>query len=105
MLKRIAKSELRLGMYIHSLDQGWLSHPFLRGSFLLRKEADLRRLQGEGAGGVTIDTAKGLDAPEPPVPPGRVPYPQELAAAREIKREADAIVHSLFMDVRMGRQI
>ena len=105
MLKRIPKTELRLGMYIHSLDQGWLSHPFLRGSFLLRKEADLKRLQGEGEGGVTIDTAKGLDTAEPPVPPARVPYPQELATAREIKREADAIVHSLFMDVRMGRQI
>ena len=45
MLKNIRKTDLKLGMYIHDLQVPWISHAFLRSSFMLRKQSDLERIQ------------------------------------------------------------
>jgi putative nucleotidyltransferase with HDIG domain len=128
MLKKIQKSELRLGMYIHDLECPWIHHSFIRKSFMLRKEADLARILEEKLTEVWIDTLKGLDlaGPEaPPADPGRSPeagrdpaaadpsasaaprvsHLEELPIALQIRNEASEVIHSLLMDVRMGRQI
>ena len=110
MIKQIQKHELRLGMYIHSLGSPWMTHAFIRSRFMLRKEADLRRILESDIAVVHIDTLKGLDtlggtAQEPPAPRVGTPYLEELAAAERIRDEASAIIQALLLDVRMGRQI
>lgn len=107
MIKRIQKSELRLGMYVHGLDCGWMAHSFIRSHFVLSSEADLRRILASNTVTVTIDTAKGLDTlPGPGTPrQERTPHREELASALRIKQEADSIIHTLLTDARMGRQI
>ena len=109
MIKRIHKSELRLGMYIHSLDCNWMLHSFIRGSFPLQRQTDLEQILDSAVENVQIDTTRGLDtevpAPRDPAPQGPTAHLEELPIARQIKREADTIIHSLLLDVRMGRQI
>jgi putative nucleotidyltransferase with HDIG domain len=110
VIKQIQKHELRLGMYIHSLGSPWMTHAFIRSRFMLRKEADLRRILESDIAVVHIDTLKGLDtlggtAQEPPAPRVGTPYLEELAAAERIRDEASAIIQALLLDVRMGRQI
>ncbi|MCO6058776.1 HD-GYP domain-containing protein [Pseudomonas sp. MOB-449] len=61
MLKRIAVTDLRIGMYIQELCGSWMDHPFWKTSFLLGSSKDLRRIQDSAVGEVWIDTAKGLD--------------------------------------------
>jgi len=61
MLKRIAVTELCLGMHIHELCGSWMEHPFWKTSFLLNSRKDLRRIGDCGILEVWIDTSKGLD--------------------------------------------
>jgi putative nucleotidyltransferase with HDIG domain len=65
MLKSIALTQLRLGMYVHSIPGGWINHPFWRKSFKIETLEDLQTLRECPVEEVTIDTAKGRDiAPE-----------------------------------------
>ena len=63
MLIGIGIDQLRVGMYVHSVDLAWFRHPFWRNRFLLETHEDLERLRDAGAQSVVIDTAKGLDVP------------------------------------------
>ena len=95
-------------MYIHGLDCGWMAHAFIRNRFLLEREADLKRILASNAGSVYIDTEKGGDvpAPAPQAATGpRTSYREELANAKQVKREADRVIHALLNDARMGRQL
>jgi len=108
VIRRIDKSELRLGMYVHSLDCGWMTHAFIRSSFMLTREADLKRILASNTGSIYIDTGKGRDIAPAPAETPEAPhtsYRQELAGAKRIKREADRVIHALLNDVRVGRQI
>ena len=58
-LVKIETSDLRLGMYIHSLEGSWLSHPFWTHKFLLEKEKDLHRLLDSNIKHVVIDDSLG----------------------------------------------
>ena len=61
MLKKIAMQELRLGMFLQSVEGSWLSHPFWKARFLLTDPEDLRKLQSCGATACWIDSARGAD--------------------------------------------
>ena len=61
MLKTVATSSLRAGMFVHSLDRRWLDHPFWKTSFAL-SAADIEKIAASGIESVVIDTEKG---PEP----------------------------------------
>jgi HD-GYP domain-containing protein (c-di-GMP phosphodiesterase class II) len=61
MKKRIAVSEVRLGMHLEELEGAWIEHPFWKTRFVLRETADLEKLKSSKLTGVWIDTAKGLD--------------------------------------------
>lgn len=61
--KRIALSELRLGMQVTKLGGSWLQHPFLRGSFLLTDAADIVAMERAGIKEVWIDESKGVELP------------------------------------------
>ena len=62
MIKKIKKEDLKVGMFIHDLNCGWMDHSFFRKRFPLKKEEDLRKIHESGIREVYIDTEKGLDA-------------------------------------------
>jgi putative nucleotidyltransferase with HDIG domain len=61
MLKRIAVTQVRLGMYIQELGGSWIDHPFWRKSFKLEDPAMLKSLQASPVKDLVIDVSKGLD--------------------------------------------
>ncbi|MCL6487081.1 MAG: HD-GYP domain-containing protein [Janthinobacterium lividum] len=84
MLKKIASTDLVLGMYIERLGRSWLETPFWKRSFLLESPADLERILAARLNEVWIDTARGLAPPEPVVvaaPPPEAPAAAATAAA------------------------
>lgn len=125
MIKKVKVQQLRPGVFIKDYDCGWLGHPFLFGTKLLKNDKAIKKLEEWGVKEVFIDTEKGLDieesptlienylraqqAPEPspkknPLPP-RVPIQEEIRRAHLIKREARQIVHTMIKDIRAGRKI
>ncbi|HSC84209.1 MAG TPA: HD-GYP domain-containing protein [Pseudomonas sp.] len=127
MLKRIAVSELCLGMYIHEFCGSWMDHPFWKGHFLLDSERDLLRIHASAISEVWIDTGKGLDvAPgqqsltveevaaetaarlpqtESKGGPARVGLDEELSRAQKLCVRSKAAIVEMFSDARMGQAI
>jgi putative nucleotidyltransferase with HDIG domain len=126
VIKKIPTADLKLGMFVHDLNCGWLDHSFLRNSFMLRKEADLEKILQSGISEVYIDTIKGIDCLDAPTeaevqdelaarirgqaatarpPASRTTYAEELGFAKRILKEANQVIHSILVDVRLGRQI
>ena len=64
MLKKIAVTRVRLGMYLHGLEGPGLDHPFWKTRFVIRSSADLTRLQRSAVTECWIDASKGLDEAE-----------------------------------------
>jgi hypothetical protein len=58
-IKRIATSELQIGMYIQKLGGSWIQHPFVRSSFLLTEPNDIKRIKEAGIKELWIDDEKG----------------------------------------------
>lgn len=58
MLRRLSREDVRLGMYIHSLEGPWFDHPFWRTRFLLTDPADLQALQESGVAVVVVDESR-----------------------------------------------
>lgn len=58
MLRRLSREDVRLGMYIHSLEGPWFDHPFWRTRFLLTDPADLQALQDSGIAIVVVDESR-----------------------------------------------
>lgn len=65
MLKKIPVDAVRAGMYIHSFEGSWLSHPFWQSKFVIEDVDDLTRLRCSDLSAVWIDISKGLDLAEP----------------------------------------
>jgi putative nucleotidyltransferase with HDIG domain len=128
MLKCIAVSDVRVGMYIHEFCGAWMDHPFWKSKFLLSSEKDLQRIKASSIGELWIDVSKGLD-----VDAGTVSVSPEEAAAEaeanllaavqspsvslaasmedEMQRavklcaRSKAAVVSMFADARMGQAL
>ena len=64
MLKNIPTQQVRLGMYLQSMEGSWLSHPFWKAKFVLDDSADLKALQDSGVASVWINVGKGCDVVE-----------------------------------------
>ncbi|WP_445938293.1 HD-GYP domain-containing protein [Pseudomonas sp.] len=128
MLKCIAVTDVRVGMYVHEFCGAWMGHPFWKSKFLLKSEKDLQRIKASSIGELWIDVSKGLD-----VEVGTVSVsPEEVAAEAEAAllaavqsqpvslavsmedemqravklcaRSKDAVV-SMFGDARMGQAL
>lgn len=123
MIKKVGVQDLRLGMYIHDLNAGWMDHSFFRSRFMLRKEDDLQKIQRSGIREVYIDTVKGMDLPEAPTQSevqehlrqdmlrgaarpaqGQTTHREELAYAQAIRAEADQVIRGVLADARLGKQ-
>jgi len=130
MLKKIATTDVRLGMYLQSMEGAWLSHPFWKTKFVLTDAADLAALQASGVPAVWIDISKGGDvqtaepskpsaittgpagmasAAAPPaavaVPAPRVSMEDELDRAAQVLGRARNAVMALFGEARLGKAI
>lgn len=125
MAVKISSSELRVGMYMHKLGGSWLKHPFLRSSFLLEEQNDIKKIIQAGIKEVWIDEEKGLsreskqeqsketpeEAPleESPVeveieePIGSME--EEIDRARKFCDAAKEQVKEMFDEVRLGKAI
>jgi HD-GYP domain-containing protein (c-di-GMP phosphodiesterase class II) len=124
MLKKIDASQLRIGMFIHDLDCGWLDHPFLRNRFLLSTEDEIRKIRSAQIRGLVIDCSKGLDVDAPtlaqaraqveaelqrlalePAVAARVPVAEELQRATQVRRQAAGLVRTVMQDARLGKAV
>ena len=125
MLKKIATTEVRLGMYLQAMEGAWLSHPFWKTRFVLTDAADLAALKASGVPAVWIDDSRGEDveqasvaapvlttaAPAPPpapaarLPEARVSLESELDRAAQVLGRAKVAVIALFGEARLGKAI
>ncbi|MCW5618784.1 MAG: HD-GYP domain-containing protein [Nitrosomonas sp.] len=125
MIKKIAISEVRLGMYVHKISENWMQHPFWKSAFLLSEQADLEKLKHCNLEELWIDTSKGLDvlcldskaannvpiAPEPVLSlPAekriqKTALVDELVTARKVHAKTRSAVVSMFSEARMGKSI
>ena len=125
MLKKIAVSELRLGMHLTRFEGAWIDHPFWRNRFVVDNEADLSAARRSGVRECWIDTDLGLDvAPTPvaaavvqdvevvaaPAPPqvelaASTSFDEELCRAALVCSRGRAAVQSLFGEARLGRAL
>jgi HD-GYP domain-containing protein (c-di-GMP phosphodiesterase class II) len=130
MLKKIAVSQLTVGMHLHAIEGAWIDHPFWKTKFVIRDDEVLRRMRESRVAEVWIDLSLGADvepaqpaAPaalaEPPAARAPSPAPPQAAAPREATRtlreelqQAAAVckttraaVFSMFQEVRMGKAL
>lgn len=125
MLKKVDSSQLRVGMYIHDLDCGWMEHPFVRNRFAITSEDEIRKIVGCGIRSVTIDCTRGLDVADAPtvaeaeaateaevtaiaarpVAPLRTTLAEEFDRAVAIRRQAAGLVRTVMQDARLGKAI
>jgi HD-GYP domain-containing protein (c-di-GMP phosphodiesterase class II) len=125
MLKKIDASQLRVGMFIHELDCGWMDHPFVRSRFLVSTDDEVAKVRATRVRGVVIDCSKGLDIIDAPtleeaaaqterevtaiaarpVAVARVTLGEELQRAAAIRQQAAGLVKSVMQDARLGKAI
>ncbi|SOE95983.1 HDIG domain-containing protein [Burkholderia sp. D7] len=131
MLKTVAASSLRPGMFLHSLDRRWLDHPFWKNSFLLTA-IDIEKIVASGIASIVIDTDRGLGcADDSPVESNalfdaggiapqtedrhllvttrtqlpRRPVSEEIGHARRLFESASNEMKVVFQQARMGRAV
>jgi HD-GYP domain-containing protein (c-di-GMP phosphodiesterase class II) len=125
MLKKVDASDLRVGMFIHDLDCGWMDHPFVRSRFLLTGEDEIAKIHRAGIRGVVIDCGKGLDvdsAPtleearaqtdaelevigRQPMLVQRVTVAEEMQRAHAVRQQAAGLVRTVMQDARLGKAV
>ena len=126
MITRIASKKLRVGMFVHHLECGWMDHPFLVNQFQITEQAQIDKILQHGIHRVSIDTARGLGltedqtgspagldldldldlgdaAPQPPVQ--HVPLSEEIRVAKQVLSEVHALMSDIMQDVRLGRRV
>lgn len=122
MLKKVAASQLKAGMFVIKLNSGWMAHPFVRNKLILDDD-DIARIRESGIKEVMIDTDRGLDsdtesiehidldgtrqlellAEESPVAGDEVKSNEECA--RKVIEHAVTAVQGLMDDARMGNPL
>ncbi|MGH8853583.1 MAG: HD-GYP domain-containing protein [Telluria sp.] len=125
MLKKVDASQLKIGMYIHDLNCGWMDHPFVRTRFELTTDEEIHKIRSARIRGVVIDCSKGLDVDEAPtlgqaeaalesevtaiaIKPlvvTRVSLGEELARAAQVRKQAAGMVRTVMADARLGKAV
>lgn len=132
MLKKIAASQLRVGMYVHELCSSWIDTPFWQKSFKLASQEEVSKILSSKIKEAWIDTSKGLDvldenaqartsavvetvqsedvantSPEPVTPRviEAVSMDEELGRASRIVNRSREAVYSMFSEARMGKAV
>lgn len=125
MIKKIPVGRLRPGMFLHNLNAGWMSHPFIRNRFLVADEDIVRKIVEAGIHELYIDTERGLDDADAPTEAevnrqlmeemqaavhDEAPYrcttvAEELPNARRLRARATRVIRSVMQDVKLGKVI
>jgi len=122
MLKKIAISQVRTGMFVDSVEGSWMKHSLWKTRFLVKDREALLRLQKSGAAECWIDSSQGHDVateeraiePTPPValpaapvekPKVRKSMGEELQNASDVLKRSKEAVASLFAEARMGNAV
>jgi HD-GYP domain-containing protein (c-di-GMP phosphodiesterase class II) len=125
MLKKIDSSQLRVGMFIHELDCGWMEHPFVRNRFKVSKDEEIHKVLAAGIRHVVIDCGRGLDVAEAPTLDqaqasteaeltaavtecamvARTSLGEEIGRAAMIRQQACSLVRTVMQDARLGKAI
>jgi putative nucleotidyltransferase with HDIG domain len=117
MLKKIAISQVRTGMYLSSVEGSWLNHSMWKVRFVINDEEALARVRNCGANECWIDVSQGVDvehetplvqvveAPPPAAPKPRKNMADELQNATNVLKRSKAAVNSLFAEARMGNAV
>ncbi len=93
---KIDIDQLRVGMYLHSIEGSWFANPFWRRRFLLTKEDDIQTLRDSEIREVYIDCSKGASPAsnrEMPKASTRNPSAPVLSSARTRREEATRVIH------------
>ena len=61
MIKKIKVNQLKVGMFIHDFNCGWLNHPFFLSSKKVDNSKILEKIINHGIREIYIDSSKGLD--------------------------------------------
>ena len=132
MIKKIPANQLVIGMYIHDLNCGWMTHPFALNRFKISDSDSLEKILGTGVAEVFIDTALGTDVaiaesdaartekseaaeeindpiagPSTVIPgilSGLSPA-EEFDLAKKLYANANKLLRDTMKDVRLGKQI
>jgi len=131
MIKKISIKQLKVGMYIHDLDCGWMDHPFMKNRFLITDPLVIQRIIQYKINHLYIDTSRGRDVADAPTAmevsnslqetmeaisstngatkkPGSILHTsatEERGRAQIAFTEANAQIRSVMEDVRLGRQV
>ena len=121
MLKKIAIAEVRIGMFVDSVEGPWFKHSLWKTRFLVKDEELLARLRTSGVKEIWIDTSKGKDVTEaraaaatPEITAVPEPAPKkrtggsmadELDNANKVLQRSKEAVTSLFAEARMGNAV
>ncbi|SFB75738.1 HD-GYP domain-containing protein [Massilia yuzhufengensis] len=125
MLKKVDAAQLKIGMYIHDLDCGWMDHPFVRARFELTTDEEIYKIRTAKIRGVVIDCSKGLDVDDAPTLAQaeaateaevtaiaakplvitRVSLGEELARAAQVRKQAVGLVRTVMADARLGKAV
>jgi putative nucleotidyltransferase with HDIG domain len=122
MLKKIAISEVRIGMFVASVEGPWFQHSLWKTRFLVKDGELLSRLQTSGVKEIWIDTSKGKDVARPqsaapaavvtavapessPTKRVRGSMADELDNANRVLKRSKEAVTSLFAEARMGNAV
>ncbi|MEH6649690.1 MAG: HD-GYP domain-containing protein [Motiliproteus sp.] len=127
MIKKTSVSDLKVGIYIHDLNCGWMDHPFARSRFKINSKKTLEKIQSLNIKAVYIDTNKGLDLPGAPSredanrdqlavverlaqkkaapKPRQKTFQDELSNGVEVLRKANQLVTEMMHDVGAGKKL
>ena len=131
-LRKIAVSQLQLGMFVSELCGSWMDHPFWNTRFLLENPADLASICSSAVREVWIDTARGRSPDADPEiadgptyteeaerqerdlestlglassPQAKVELAAEVTRAAALCGKAKTAVTAMFGEARMGRAV
>jgi putative nucleotidyltransferase with HDIG domain len=111
MLKKIAITQVRTGMFIEAVEGPWLKHDLWKTRFLIKDEQTLNRVKTCGAEECWIDVSQGDDvasakpAGASPKTPVRKSMADELQNATNVLKRSKTAVNALFAEARMGNAI
>lgn len=124
MLMRIDSAQLRVGMFVHDLNCGWMEHPFARNRFLIRSDEEIAKIRSANIRQVIIDSERGLDIEAPtlaeakaateaevsaiaaaPRTTVRVALGEELQRAASVRKQAAGLVRTVMADARLGKAV
>lgn len=117
MIKRIAVSNAKIGMYVYDMDGDWKNHPYLSTRFAIDSQTKLREILQSGVREIYIDTSLGADeGPDRPSkqpakrPVHRAARPRvdavaEFSRVKKVFEQSSATVKNLMRDIRLGRQV